>query len=148
MQGNALSQQQGMALVLSLIFLTIVTLLSLSSMQGAMIQNRMAASQRDHTVALQAAEAALRDAENQLQRGAAPSDRWTTHDIDNDVLSQNPRYRVQPLTRIGSRSTNSSTEIVNMLYRIEAQGFGVDAGTNVTLEALYVREQPVEVNLP
>ncbi len=65
--------QQGMALVLSLIFLAIVTILSLSSMQGAMTQDRMASSQRDHSIAFQAAEAALREGETRLQNGAAPS---------------------------------------------------------------------------
>lgn len=148
MQSNTLAHQRGMALVLSLIFLIIVTLLSMSSMQGSMIQNRMAASQRDHTMALQAAEAALRDAENQLQRGATPSSGWSTYEVNINELSRNPQYRIQPLTQMGSRSTNSSTEIVNMLYRIEAEGFGVDAGTSVTLEALYAREQSVEVATP
>lgn len=148
MPGPSFSSQQGMALAISLIFLAIITLLSLSSMQDAIMQNRMAANQRDNIVALQAAEAALRDGENQLASGGAVSNNWTTHNVDIDQLSRSPRYRIQRLTQLGSRSTNSGNELLETLYRIEAQGFGTAQETSVTLESLYVREQSVEVPLP
>ncbi|WP_083007417.1 pilus assembly PilX family protein [Halomonas sp. GT] len=144
MEGPGVSQQRGMALVLSLIFLAIITILSLSSMQGAITQDRMAANQRDYTVAFQAAEAALRNAENQLQNDIVFSNGWRTHQMNIDELSRNPRYRVQPMTPLGSRPNNAGVELVEMLYRIEAQGFGLGEDTSVTLEALYVRQQQVE----
>lgn len=142
------ASQRGMALVLSLIFLAIVTILSVSSMQGALTQDRMASSQRDHTVAFQAAEAALRDAENQLQNGAMPSNAWVTHTMNVEQLARNPRYRIQTMAPLGSRSSNSGTEFIEILYRIEAQGFGSGEDTSVTLEALYVRQQQAEVLTP
>ncbi|UDM07031.1 hypothetical protein LG409_16930 [Halomonas sp. NyZ770] len=140
--------QQGMALVLSLIFLAIVTILSLSSMQGAMTQDRMASSQRDHSTAFQAAEAALREAETRLQNGNDPSAAWTTHAMNMAELNRNPRYRVRMLAPIGSRSSNESGEIIEILYRVEAQGFGRGEDTSVWLESLFVRQQQVEVAVP
>ncbi|MDP4558435.1 PilX N-terminal domain-containing pilus assembly protein [Halomonas meridiana] len=148
MQSHALRHQRGMALVLSLIFLAIVTILSLSSMQGAITQDRMASSQRDYGVAFQAAEAALSEAEAQLQNGATPGNGWSNHDMDMEELTRNPRYRIQTLAPLGSRTVNDGTEVVEMLYRIDAEGFGRGDDTSVTLEALYVRQQQVEVVAP
>ncbi|MBR2513733.1 MAG: hypothetical protein IKE45_06875 [Halomonas sp.] len=142
------ASQRGMALVLSLIFLAIVTILSVSSMQGALTQDRMASSQRDHTVAFQAAEAALRDAENQLQNGTTPATGWVTYTMNVEQLARSPRYLIQTLGPVGSHSSNETGEVVEALYRIEAQGFGNAADTSVTLEALYVRQQQAEVVLP
>ncbi|WP_249975565.1 pilus assembly PilX family protein [Vreelandella olivaria] len=144
MHGQGFAQQQGMALVLSLIFLAIVTILSLSSMQGAITQDRMASSQRDHTVAFQAAEAALRDAESQLQNGVSPSNSWTTHTISVGQATLRPRYRIIEMAPLGSRSDNSGEEVIERLYLIEAQGFGNADGTSVTLESMFVRQQLVE----
>ena len=148
MQSHALRHQRGMALVLSLIFLAIVTMLSLSSMQGAITQDRMASSQRDYGVAFQAAEAALSEAETLLQNGAPPGNGWRNHDMAMEELTRNPRYRIQTLAPLGSLTNNDGTEAVEMLYRIETQGFGRGEDTRVTLEALYVRQQPVEVIVP
>ncbi|ATH77406.1 pilus assembly PilX family protein [Vreelandella hamiltonii] len=140
--------QQGMALVLSLIFLAIVTILSLSSMQGAMTQDRMASSQRDHSIAFQAAEAALREAETRLQNGADPSEEWSTHTMNMAQLNRNPRYRSQRIGTIDLRSDNEGGEVLDILYRVEAQGFGRGEDTRVILESLFVRQQPVEVVTP
>lgn len=148
MQSHALTHQRGMALVLSLIFLAIVTMLSLSSMQGAITQDRMASSQRDYGVAFQAAEAALSEAETLLQNGAPPGNGWRNHVMAMEELTRNPRYRIQTLAPLGSLTNNDGTEAVEMLYRIETQGFGRGEDTRVTLEALYVRQQPVEVIVP
>ncbi|MDP3535827.1 PilX N-terminal domain-containing pilus assembly protein [Halomonas sp. M1] len=145
---EGVASQRGMALVLSLIFLAIVTILSVSSMQGALTQDRMASSQRDHTVAFQAAEAALRDAENQLQNGTTPATGWVTYTMNVEQLSRNPRYQVQALGFTGSYSNNERGEVREELYRIEAQGFGSSEDTSVTLETLYVRQQQAEVITP
>lgn len=117
-------------------------------MQGAITQDRMASSQRDYGAAFQAAEAALSEAEALLENGGAPGDGWSNHTMNMAELTQNPRYRIQTLAPLGSRTGNDGTEVVEMLYRIEAQGFGRGEDTRATLEALYVRQQPVEVAAP
>lgn len=63
---NGRRSATGFALVTALMFLTVLTILGLSSMQGSVQQERMAGNQRDRNVAFQAAELALRDAERDL----------------------------------------------------------------------------------
>lgn len=61
------SQQSGVALVVALIFLLLMTLLSTSTMRGATMQERMAGNTRDYNLGFQAAEAALREGETYLR---------------------------------------------------------------------------------
>ena len=58
--------QQGLALVMALIFLVVLTILGLASVSGNILQERMAANSRDKNIAFQAAEACLRDAEKDI----------------------------------------------------------------------------------
>ena len=58
-----LFRQNGAALITSLIFLTILTILGMSSMGTALLESRMAGNSRDRALAFQAAEMGLRDAE-------------------------------------------------------------------------------------
>lgn len=55
--------QSGAALIIGLIFLVILTLLGVSAMQATSLEERMSGNARSRNVALQAAEAALKDAE-------------------------------------------------------------------------------------
>jgi type IV pilus assembly protein PilX len=59
-------RQRGFILPIVLIFLVILTMLGISSMQNATLQERMSSNLRDRNIALQAAELALRDAERDL----------------------------------------------------------------------------------
>lgn len=56
-------RQAGAALITSLIFLTVLTLLGMSTLGTALLEGRMAGNARDRNLALQAAETGLRDAE-------------------------------------------------------------------------------------
>lgn len=62
-------KERGMAFVVSMIFLVILTLLALSAMRSSLLEEKMAGNSRDWLVALNAAEAALRDAEADVQSG-------------------------------------------------------------------------------
>jgi Tfp pilus assembly protein PilX len=64
---NECSVQSGAALITSLIFLTILTILGMSTLGTAMLESRMAGNSRDKNLAFQAAEAALRDAEQYIE---------------------------------------------------------------------------------
>ncbi len=59
-------QQQGAALLLSLVLLLVLTLLAISGMQGSVLQEQMASAQRDGFIALEIAEQAMRDVEEAL----------------------------------------------------------------------------------
>ena len=56
-------RQRGIALIASMLILIIITLLGLSSMRSAGLQERMSGNQYDRNVVLEAAEAALREGE-------------------------------------------------------------------------------------
>jgi type IV pilus assembly protein PilX len=57
------ARQSGVALMVVLILLVLMTLLALVSLRGTLMQERMSSSQYDRSLAFQAAEAALREAE-------------------------------------------------------------------------------------
>ena len=58
--------QQGATLIVGLIFLVALTLLGVMAMKSTLLQERMAGGSRDHSLAFQAAEAALRDAKRDI----------------------------------------------------------------------------------
>jgi type IV pilus assembly protein PilX len=58
--------QQGMTLIIALIILLVLSLLGVTGVMNATFEERMARNNREYTVALQAAETALRDAEKEL----------------------------------------------------------------------------------
>jgi type IV pilus assembly protein PilX len=66
--------QRGVVMIISLVMLVTVTLIALFAAQGVLLGERMAGNERDRIIALQAAEAALRDAEESLPTlvGATP----------------------------------------------------------------------------
>ena len=66
-------KQAGIALIMSLIFLVLLTLLVVSAMKGSVLQERMAGNTRDRMLAFQAAEAALRTGDGSLGNAGLPS---------------------------------------------------------------------------
>lgn len=58
--------QRGVALLVVLLLLLIITLLGLSSMRGALLEERMSGSLYDRSLMFQAAESALREAETRV----------------------------------------------------------------------------------
>ena len=60
------NKQEGATLIVSLIVLVLMTIIGLAAMRGSIMQERMASNTRDLQLASQAAETALRDAENWL----------------------------------------------------------------------------------
>jgi type IV pilus assembly protein PilX len=65
-------------MIIALIFMTVLGLLVLAGMRTGLLQERMASNARNRQVALQAAEAMLRDAEvNVVKSATAPFDPFT-----------------------------------------------------------------------
>lgn len=69
---NRSGAQQGAALVIALIFLLILTIIGVTSMQSTTLEEKMAGNVRDRELGFQAAEAALRDGEEFLQQTTLP----------------------------------------------------------------------------
>jgi type IV pilus assembly protein PilX len=66
MTANLRNRQQGAVLIVALIFLVILTMLGVTAMTGTTMEQRMAGNARDLAIALQAAEAAVRDAHRDI----------------------------------------------------------------------------------
>jgi len=81
--------QRGSALIISLIFLLLLTIIGVAAMQSATLQERMAGNTRDRNVAFQSAEGAMRGAEDVLGAATLPT-------FNNSAAG----YR-QPLTQAG-----------------------------------------------
>lgn len=64
------STQTGSALIVSLIMLLLISLIGVSSMQGTILQERMASNLHDRNIAFQASERALREGETWLAPNA------------------------------------------------------------------------------
>lgn len=61
------ARERGASLVVALVFLIILTILGLTAMRVATMEERMSGNSRDRSLAFQAAEAALRDAEFDIE---------------------------------------------------------------------------------
>lgn len=64
------NRQQGVALITGLIFLVVLTLISVTAARMSSLEERMSGNVRDRSLAMQAAEMALRDAERDIRGGA------------------------------------------------------------------------------
>lgn len=65
--------QRGVALIISLIFAIVIALVAIASIGGSVMEEKMVGNEQDQHLALQAAEAALRDAETDISLNIDPS---------------------------------------------------------------------------
>lgn len=154
---NLPSPQKGMVLVVSLIFLLLLTLLGVSAMQNATMQEKMSGSVMVRNQSFQLAEAALRLGESEIQRTgfvlakcatpatcAPPTDAtsfpgagngtsvtWYQAGTSAVYALQNIGTTTTPISRPPTCSANSTVT----LYRVTASA---KQGTSVTvLESIY-----------
>jgi type IV pilus assembly protein PilX len=161
-------EQRGMALVISLVMLLLLTMLGVTAVQVATLEERMAGNTRDRHMAFQAAEAALRGGETLLGQAALPDfagtqglyatplpltfwSIWDPNDwSDNAVLydgelgsalSASPRFVVEEIAFIDSEGESAAFgEIPDMsFYRITARGVGGTDTAVVILQSVYRR---------
>jgi type IV pilus assembly protein PilX len=71
MTSQLANKQQGLALVVSLIMLLLMTLLAVNSMQTTVLEEKMAGNYKDRNMAFQSAESGLRAGEDYLRDTAA-----------------------------------------------------------------------------
>ncbi|CAH1903694.1 Type IV pilus assembly protein PilX [Candidatus Nitrotoga sp. HW29] len=64
------NRQHGVALITGLIFLVVLTFISVTTARMSGLEERMSGNMRDRSLAMQAAEMALRDAERDIRGGA------------------------------------------------------------------------------
>lgn len=68
-RSSALARQRGVVLIVALVVLLVLSMLGVSSMQGTVMEERMAGNMYDRNIAFQAAEAALRAGETDASAG-------------------------------------------------------------------------------
>lgn len=107
---NKTGSEQGSALIVALVMLLLLSLIGISSMQGTVLQERMASNLQDRNIAFQASERALKVGEDWLAdngTSAISNDRladpfaWNGTGTDavtlttgDDQLSAEPAYHV------------------------------------------------------
>jgi type IV pilus assembly protein PilX len=150
------SRQRGMVLLISLVFLLLLSLIGLSSIQGAVAQQKIAGSLWHGNQSFQHAESGLRLGESTIQRASAtlplcqsvmtcapPNEAYSvtgagTHPVSavTWVAFKGGLYGVQSLgPSVGLANLPPQTPA--MVYRVTAVGFSGQAST--VLESVYAR---------
>lgn len=86
-------RQDGVALIMTLIFLVLLTMIGVSSVRVSSLEGRMAGSTADRYRAFQAAEATLRDCEAALQAATLPAFNNTGGYYQAAATGTSPRWK-------------------------------------------------------
>lgn len=148
------TRQRGAALIISLIFLLLMTLIGVSSMQSTTLQERMAGNTRDRNLAFQAAEAGLRAGEEWLGTAA---NRVTADDAAllgnpeswdgtgehgsaavEHALADSPVFYVEPSTQVVYGISVTSMTVEDY-YPVTSRAVGGTDTTVVILQTMFKR---------
>lgn len=129
-------KQDGSALIICMIFLLLLTILGVSSMQSATMQEKMVGNAVEENRAFQAAEGALRAGEANVQASSAS--------IDNESVATLPNVGEAPsgwqTIEIDGRNAYYHQQKIgyaNSVFRITAIGYGIDGNARVVLQSTY-----------
>ncbi|WP_416885186.1 pilus assembly PilX family protein [Marinospirillum sp.] len=158
---NRQNNQKGAVLIFALIFMLIMSVVGLSSIQSTTVQERLSANTHDRNLAFQGAEAALRVAENAIlangnigtqnvSLSAVEAVDWagwsnaTSINIANSPLAAQPRFVIHdPIKQRSNISSNEPTFRDLFPITASASGQSVSDGnaspTNVALRSFYLR---------
>lgn len=169
MTGAKLYKERGATLIISMIFLLILSIIGLAGMDVTSLEEKMAGNMRDRNMAFQSAEAALRDGEDYLESivvlpafdgnnglYALPTDgtkRWETVSWANpsDVrsysgagfgeLAGSSAYIVEDLAAAAS---SDSLEVgtpadTKRFYRVTGRAVGLTSSSEVIVQSVYKR---------
>lgn len=142
------SKQQGVALVISLIMLLLMTLLAVSSMNTTVLEEKMAGNYKDRNMAFQAAEAGLRAGEAYLRTTPVlPTFDGSTSGLYQPSLSGQSQWDIVDWTDVGgdviqytgslSGLAASPLYIIEELLPVSDAGGSLEAG--VAAENRYYR---------
>lgn len=150
--------QDGSALIISLVFLVLLTMIGVASIQDSTLQERMAGNERDRNLAFQSAEAALRAGERWLlgsiglpsptgkggfigpsYEGLRPSDPDYDWNESRSVTESKARYAVELIVAQtpGAAQFGEVYEVGS--YRITARAEGATTGAVVILQSTVSR---------
>ena len=107
--GRAPAAQRGAVLVVGLVFLALLTLIGVTAYSVATQEERMAGSARDRLVAMEAAEAALRDCEGHV--GAATLPTFSADGSDDAGMYNQPAAGARMKSETINWSTDNSRRV-------------------------------------
>lgn len=131
---NSIRQQQGVALIISLVILLVLTIIGVQSMSTSVLEERMAGNYRDKKMAFEAAESALKAAEAFLSLQTSPPVANSTatngvytfgsasvrsytfwqaiaHQNSLTGLAEGPKYVIEERGELAGGGANASAEI-------------------------------------
>lgn len=146
-------KQQGVVLVIVLVMLLILTLIGTAGMRNTALQEKMASNLRENTLSFQAADAALRSGEQEVENRYANN---TLSDLESNTitgdnahfaLAKKPEFALHLLANIKT-STEAGVPVDDegVLVRVDGQGFGQAAEnstpiTSTSLQSTYLVEK-------
>lgn len=140
------ARQQGIILIVALLFLVLLTIVGVSSSVNTTLEERMAGNARDQQIAFQAAESALRDAEIDLETaigGIGNRDPLTVAlfaplcntSFINGICTVTPNYQTEIVTAAGWDWTSATKTVRYGTYT------GADPLPSVSQQPRYVIER-------
>ena len=151
------SPQRGIALLLALVVLLLVTILGLVGLESAVLELRMAGAQRASALAYQAAQGALNDGERVL-KGLSAADLATFEDNHAgrylpaapgappraSAVDGSSNAVLTPATALGAPVQRQPRYLLEYLgaedggtwhrFRMTARGYGAEGGLEVTVQ--------------
>jgi type IV pilus assembly protein PilX len=134
------TNQQGAVLITSLIVLLLLTIIGVSSMRSSVMEEKMAQNTRNHLVAFEAAESALRDADRWISNlNAEPATCSTLSSCDVysrnaiaalDALVEQPRDWWTDPDNAKAISQNISEAYTDPRYVVELRAYVPDSLVN------------------
>lgn len=141
-----LTRQSGVVLAISLIMLLLLTLIGITGLQTTSLEEKMASNSKNRNLAFQAAESALRHAEQYINSGTADS-KATSINIDQGpfnipVTSQLPGLSAQPQYTIKLVAVDyyTSNPAKYATYQITSTAAGGDSNTLVRLQTVFIAQ--------
>ena len=150
--------QRGVVLVMALIILLMVTMISISTMQTTIQEEKMAGNVRDRDRSFQAAEAAVQFCLNEISKGTVayttsaltPSTTATPNWDDTDITATNNKWKAsstdshEVTMNVSGLSSNPRCMVEALgtagSYRVTGRAVGGSADTIVMLQATYSPE--------
>jgi len=156
-----MNRQRGVVLIVSLVFLLLLTLLATSSLQNATLQEKMAGSVALRDVSFQAAEAVLRTAETHVltpgfalskcttPRACVPPPEALTLSAAGEGRASGVIWRVAPGGFFGIQHLGETEDLIGMpsparpqkLYRVTA--VALHGASRTVLESVHTQERRV-----
>jgi len=149
--------QEGIALVIALIFLLLLTIIGVTAMNNATVQERMAGNARDRNVAFQVTERTLREAEQEITTGVSATQGYVYDQGDgpeeqgfecgdSGVVDASftgpsgdaPCYYIEQSTEMALDVSDNP----DLMYQVTGRGHGLSGDATVVLQSSYKLGSP------